>query len=277
VKKVLIGVGIGCGVLLLLLVAGLFVAGMWVKDTMGEAVAAGQTMQAQESTMAELDKEFPFKAPADGALLALDGARLEAWLRVNESGYANFEKFEQVNASLKEEMEAAKDREDTLAQMNKGLKAAGGIITLLTEVRTTMLASLGTEKMSPTEYRAISQTVLGSLTQKAYLTAGESMAQAREAMAAQRVQFEAQLADPAVPAEQKELLKQTLAALDESAKSMDDAPAELEAGADPKVVNANVALLEKYKERLEKAANPLLIGVLLDGAKGMDGMNQAAE
>lgn len=276
-KKVLIGVGIGCGVLVLLMVAGLFVAGMWVKDTMGGTFEAAEAMKAQESQLAELNQEFPFKSPSEGALLALDAQRLESWLRVSESGYAPLEKFEKENASMREQLEATENSADKLGQMNKGLKAMGGVFSLMGELRTTMLATLRTEKMSPMEYQAIFQTVIGTMTQKAALAMGEGMAQAKEAMTAQRKQFEEQLADPSISAEQKEMLEQTLAALAESMDSMDETPSEPQGQMDAKVVDANVALLEKYKERLEKAANPLLVGLLLDGANAMEQVNQGAE
>jgi hypothetical protein len=63
-KKILLGVGIGCGALMLLGLIALGVGAWWLKRQVGDSVStmmeAGQKMQAVGQELKALDKSHPY-------------------------------------------------------------------------------------------------------------------------------------------------------------------------------------------------------------------------
>jgi hypothetical protein len=262
-KKVLVGVGIGCGSLMLLGLIALGVGAWWVKQQVGDSVSsmveAGQKMQKSTQELAKLDQSYPYTPPAEGEVATIAEARLLKYLAVRELAlpvYAEFEK----------KAEELNDMQDAKA----ALKATGLVTELLTKVHGAYIEGLKQHKMSPTEFRTITQTLYTSVVAGAVNEAQRLGAEAREQALAE---VRRQLENESLPEEERALLEEQELQLLQAEESLVEAQALSE---ESKVaVAANVALVEKYQERIQTAGN-LALDALLFG-EGTQGLNTAQD
>lgn len=258
-KKVLVGVGIGCGSLMLLGLIALGVGAWWVKRQVGDSfstmVEAGQKMQESTQELAKLDQSYPFTPPAEGEVAALSEARLLEYLAVRERALPVYAEFEKKS----EELEDTKDAK-------AALKATGLVTELLTKVHGAYIEGLKQHKMSPTEFRTITQTLYTSVVTGAADEAQRLGAEAREqALADVREQLE----NESLPEEERTALEAQEQQLLQAEESLAEAQTLSE---ESKVaVAANLALVEKHQERIQSAGNLALDALLFgEGTQGLD-------
>jgi hypothetical protein len=153
VKKVLIGVGIGCGVIVLLSVVALVAGGIWAKNKMGNVVELGQTMKVQTEELKALNAKFPFSAPPAGQPLKLEEERLKRYLTVRQLLIPVQTRFEEKAQELK----TKSDKEEI--GLGEGLAAAGAMAQLMTDLRAALIEGLRQQEMSPREFHATSRVV----------------------------------------------------------------------------------------------------------------------
>jgi len=261
-KKVLLGVGIGCGVLVLLGIIGVGVAGYWAKQKLGGVMEASQKVQAQQQELAELESSYPFTPPDEGEVLELQEARLSDYLAIRESALPIYQDFEHKSDEINKEHEQGKGPGDIGAAM----KAGSMLMTLMTDMRAAYISGLKQHRMSPSEFQSITHAIYNTYT-------GAAMQELKKATAAQREPLEQMLSEVQTKLdganlseeertaleEQESELQDQLAALDEAAEEQPGTPAH---GA---TLDANRALLEKFKERIEKGFNPAFDSFVADG------------
>jgi hypothetical protein len=253
VKKVLIGLGIGCGALMLVGVAMLVVGGMWVKGKVEGAAEEFKAIEEQQNQIAELDRKFKFDKPKQGEPLKLTEKRVEQYLAVRASLQPVFKGFEDRAKGL--EKKGDKD-------IGAAFQAVGMVSELVKQVRATFLEQLDRQRMSPAEFHAITGAIYSSWLAKGM---AEMRKGSKEAMAQLRAQLTEQLENPELSDEHKEALLAQLEASETQLAQLPDSPA------GEGVMLANATLLEKYKERIEKEANPALDAFLLGGDGDMFG------
>lgn len=258
-NKVLVGVGIGCGVLVLLGVIGGGVAFYMAKKTFGGAIEAGQQMAAQENDLKALEKDFPFTAPAEGEVLALQEARLNDYFTIREAALPLFKEFEQKSEGL---------NQGENANIADGLKAGAMLAELMSKTRTVYIDNLKKHRMSPREFHAITTAIYTS-------AFTDTMGQMNETFAAQRAQSEKMLADVRERLADANLSEEERTQLQEQETVLQgqlDTMAETEKGAnampqlDEKakgVAAANVALVKKFDERIKTAYNPAFDALIM--------------
>jgi hypothetical protein len=123
-KKVLLGVGIGCGSLVLLAVIAMGVGAWWVKGKVSGIVESGQKMQAIGQELAALDRSYPFTPPPEGEVLAIKETRLLDYLAVRETALPVFAEYEKKAESFNAEHSD---------NQNVDLNAAMQATTMMTE------------------------------------------------------------------------------------------------------------------------------------------------
>src|SRR5688572_3292089 len=153
-KKVLVGVGIGCGSLMLLGLIALGVGAWWVKGKVDGIVETGQKMQAAGQELAELDRSFPYTPPPEGEVLALNEARLIDYLAVRETALPVYAEFEKKAEAFK-----AKHGDNEEADVGAAMQATSMMTELLIQVHGAYAAGLKKHSMSPREFRTITQTL----------------------------------------------------------------------------------------------------------------------
>ncbi|QRN95510.1 hypothetical protein JRI60_41675 [Archangium violaceum] len=256
-KKVLVGVGIGCGSLVLLAVIGVGVGAWWLKrqvgDSMSSMMAAGQKMQAMGQELAQLERQHPFTAPAEGEVLALSEARVLDYLGVREAVLPAFAEFEKQSQGFQEEHQDSKQ-----ADFGAAMKATEMMTEQLTRVHGSYIEGLKKHRMSPSEYHAITQTLYASTLEGITEQEQEEAAAVREE-ALQQVRE--QLKDGTLDAEQRAALEEEERQLESMGEEAAQAPALSESA--KVAVATNLNLLEKHRERIERAGNPGMDSVLL--------------
>lgn len=258
-NKVLVGVGIGCGVLILLGVIGGGVVAYMAKKTFGGAIEAGQQMAAQENDLKALEKDYPFTAPAEGEVLALQEARLNDYFSIREAALPVFKDFEQKAEGLNQGEQAG---------IADGLKASSMLAEMMSKARGVYIENLKKHRMSPREFHAITTAIYTS-------AMTETMGQLNDAMAAQRGQSEQMLAqvrerldDPNLTEEervqlqeQETVLQTQLDAITEGENAGADMP-QLDEKARG-VAAANLELVKKFDERIKTAYNPAFDAIIM--------------
>lgn len=257
-NKVLVGVGIGCGVLVLL---GVVVGGVgffWAKKTLGGAMEAGQQMAAQDNDLKELEKSFPFTAPPEGEVLALQEARLNDYFSIREAALPVFKELEQKAEGV-----------DTGEQANiaDGLKAGALLAEFMSKTRGVYIENLKKHRMSPREFHAITTAIYSSALADSMGQMNKALAESREQSEKMLADLREQLADSSLSEEERANLEQQESAVQEQIAAM----AEMEGGEgmprmDEKaqgVAAANVALLKKFDERIKTAYNPAFDALVL--------------
>jgi hypothetical protein len=270
-NKVLVGVGIGCGVLVLL---GVIVGGVgffWAKKTFGGAVEAGQQMAAQENDLKALEKSYPFTPPAEGELLVLQESRLNDYFAVREAALPLFKDFEKKAEGFQQEGETA--------NITEGLQASAMVAQLISQTRGVYIESLKKHRMSPREFHTITGTIYAS-------AIGDSMGQVNQGLAEQRAQsaqaleeLRAKLADSNLSEEERSTLEQEQTMLQDQLDALAEAENTADVRLDKKaqgVASANVTLLKKFDERIKNAYNPAFDALIapqdLQGLPGMGGV-----
>ncbi len=268
-KKVLVGVGIGCGSLVLLGLIAMGVGAWWVKGKVSGIVESGQKMQAVGQDLAALDKSYPFTPPPEGEVLTIAEARLLDYLAVRETALPVYAEFEKKAESFKME-----HPDDQKPDLSAAMQATTMMTELLTQVHGAYVEGLKKHSMSPSEFRTITQTLYSSMITGVTDQAQKMGEQAREqALQAVRKQLE----DESLPEEQRTSLeeqeRELLAANDEAG---DAAPALSEAS--KAAAAANLALMDKYKDRINNAGS-LAMDAILFGSEGADlsGMDDVAK
>lgn len=253
-KKVLIGVGIGCGVLVLLGVIAMVAGGMWVKNRAGDFVAGFEGLEAQEKASEALNARFPFTPPADGETHALTADRLDRWVRVLEQSREEAQTFKAVF----EEGSAVGDSLDGkgAAEAFSEIGARTKMVLEATQVaRGQLLEKLEAVEMSPAEFWTISMTVLGTQTTDQLERMEAGVNSMREQVAKGRKEMEERIADPSTTEEERAALK---ASIDATETAMADMPAAMAGVAANEVQKANAALVTpihaKVKDLNETAA-----------------------
>jgi hypothetical protein len=265
-KKVLIGVGIGCGTLLLLIVVGGVGAGYWAKKNFGGVVENTEKMQVQKQQMASLDSRFPFTPPPEGTPLALQEPRLQTYFAVREASMAAFQEFETKARELEAQNQAGVQRNMS------DVIAAGSLLTgLMANVREDYIAALEKNSMSPREFQAITHTLYATYIGDAMVQAKKAQSAASQALEKQLDEVATKLEDETLTEQQRTELEAQQTALEEQLTALEEAEAAEAEKADPAKaaeaearLAANKALLDKYKERIEKLSNLTFDSMVVD-------------
>ncbi|MGZ3457776.1 MAG: hypothetical protein ACXU86_04645 [Archangium sp.] len=237
-KKVLIGVGIGCGVLLLVGVLMAVGGAWWAKGKLENVAEAGKAMEAQGKQLASLNDKYPFTSPPKGQPVALSDARLQEYLAIRASILPVYKKYEEQAKSLDH-------KNGQQADLGDAMKAMGLLSGLMKEVRAKSIEQLDAHKMAPREFHAITAAIYSP----AWGQAGPEMRKAqRQNLAGMKEMYEKQLADPHVPDEMKASAKEGLETVN---KQLADLPAEDGPTEAEKLHLANSKLVEKYKVQSE--------------------------
>lgn len=162
--KVLIGVGVGCGGLILLSLVGVMAAGFWVKGKVDGVMAEAEVMKKQEDRAAALDAKLRFANPLEAEPVALTKERFEAYLGIRTAVEAAGAKYEAALSRVSEAGEAgevgdgagAKKRDVTFDELTA---AGSAMIDKMRDQREAFLKGCEEQGMSPAEFHAITETV----------------------------------------------------------------------------------------------------------------------
>jgi hypothetical protein len=258
-KKLLIGLGIAFGVVVVLVIGGLVVGGLWLKskvdDAVGSATEFAEQTEAVEKRTEELNRRFSFQAPPKGMPITLTEGRLQEYLAIRATLQPVFDTYEQ---KLKEQNEAMGEK----AGLGDAIKAAGTLGAFLNGLRTTWLDGLESKRMSPKEFHTITAALY---TSNWGVAMGDFKKQARPAMEKMKAELESQLAtatDPAI----KQALEQQLASVKEQ---LDSLPADAGETEKDRIHRANHELYTKYKTQIEEQAAHGLDVLLAGDAQGL--------
>jgi hypothetical protein len=268
-KKVLVGVGVGCGSLVLLGLLAVGAGAWWLKGKVGGIVESGQKMQAAGQELAELDRSYPFTPPPEGEVLALDEARLLQYLAVRETALPVYAEFEKKAEVFKEE-----NPDNQEADVGAAMQATTLMTELFVKVHGAYVEGLKKNSMSPREFRTITQTLYSSVITGVTDQAQQMGEQARE-QALEDVRK--QLEDESLSEEQRTALEEQeleLATQDAPEEPSDTALVLSEAS--KAAAAANLVLMDKYKERIHNAGS-LAMDSLILGSEGLDADNVARE
>ncbi len=275
-KKVLIGVGIGCGALVLLGMVGLAAGGMWVSKKAKDITASAEAFQEQDDRFGALNERFPFTPPADGELLELEAARLEAWLEVNEQSRDTAAELEAVYgdaSKARDELDGASTGAAISAVMAQTQRMAGAV----KDVRAKLLTRLEQAQMSPAEYVAITQAVITTAAADHVERARDEMAKLGASMETSRRQLEAKLADPSTPAAEREALQEALERFSQGQDEMARMESGRLSGAQARIQAANAALVKGLKERVEaQQQTALMMLTIASGGHGSGALGPPA-
>ncbi|WP_426756632.1 hypothetical protein [Myxococcus sp. Y35] len=266
-KKVLIGVGIGCGVFILAGIGLVLAGGIWAKKTFGGSIEAVQKMQSQEQELQQLNAANPFTPPPEGQVLPLDEKRLLAYLSVRESALPAFKDFEAKSKEFEAKHEANGDKNPGF---DATMDAANMFVTLMADVRTAYIAALKAQGMSPAEFQSITTTVYASMVADSTDQIRNMAEQGKKMMVTQLAEVDKRLADGSLTDAERSQLEESRAQLQETLDSIEESSANNDAEplseASKKAAAANVELLKKHKDRVELMANVAFDGFVLGGA-----------
>jgi hypothetical protein len=265
-KKLVVGLGIGCLVLVLAGVGMVVAGGYWAKQKLGGVTASikssAEAQQRAQKQFAKLDAKYPFTPPAKGQLLKLDEPRVQAYLGIRQSLLPVYDQFSAQAKSLDK-----KYKDNKPGSVTEGIAAANDAIKLYTDlvakVRDTYAAQLDAHQMSPREFHFITATIYRSQVSQGL----GQMEQTQRASLPKTIAVLEQQKSAATDDEQKQALQQQIDELKEQLASL---PPEGQAKADQAVVDANNALIAKYKADIEKNANIGLDGLLMGSNKDMN-------
>lgn len=258
-KKVLVGLGIGCGVLVLLAIVGVGVAGFWAKKTFGGVVEAGQQMQAQQQELTQLNQSYPFTPPPEGEVLKLQEARLNDYFAIREATLPLFKEFDNKGKELQNKGEEA--------SVSDALKATNLLAEFMTKTRSAYIENLKKHRMSPKEFATITGAIYSSYMADSVGKVNEAMAEQREDFEKAREELDAKLADESLSEEERTMLEQQRDTLQAQLDAIDEnagAGMPHVDGKTQEVASVNVKLLEKFKTRIEQAYNPGLDALLMN-------------
>jgi hypothetical protein len=273
-KKVLLGVGIGCGTLVLLGMIGIGAGAWWLKRQVGDSVSnmveSSQKMQAMGQQLQALDNSHPFTPPPEGEVLALSEERLLSYLAVRETALPVYAEFQKQAEALE-----AKDENKDNPGLGATMQAAGLLTELMAKVHGAYIDGLKKQGMSPREFRTITQTLYSSMVTGVVDQARKAGAAARqEALESVREQMK----DPSLTEEQLAEMKEHEQALLDSAEDpegVEGAPVLSEAS--KAAAAANLALMDKYQERINSAGSLAMDTLLFGGDVGEDASGNVAQ
>ncbi|MFY2556077.1 hypothetical protein ACN469_00380 [Corallococcus terminator] len=267
-KKVLIGLGIGCGVIIFGIVAAVVIGGVWVAKKAGGSLEAVKQMQVQQEELAKLNKSHPFAVPADGEVLPLKEERLLTYLSVRESALPVFKTYEEKSQAFQEKHDTK--NEEAKPSFDSAMEAANLMMSMMADVRTAYIASLKQHGMSPNEFQTITGTVYASMVAEGTEAMKKMSGKAVEAMEKQLKVVEKQLENDKLSAEERAdfeasqaAIQEQLAAMSEIEDGTGDQPPSEES---KQATAANLALLKKHEDRVKVMANPAFDGFVLGGA-----------
>ncbi|GHG87139.1 hypothetical protein [Comamonas sp. JC664] len=270
-KKVLIGLGIGCGVFILAGIGLVLAGGIWAKNTFGGSFEAAQKMQAQEQELQQLNASNPFTPPPEGQVLPLDEKRLLAYLSVREAALPAFKAFEVKNKEFEEKHGGNAEGK---AGFNAAMDAANMFMALMVDVRTAYIGALKAQEMSPAEFQSITGTVYASMVADSTDQMRGFAEQGKKMMVTQLAQVDKRLASDSLTDAERAQLEESRAELQNTLDSIeaDSANDEVEplSEASKKAAAANVELLKKHKERVELMAN-VAFDTFVQGGAGANG------
>ncbi|AEI63109.1 hypothetical protein [Corallococcus macrosporus] len=275
-KKVLIGLGIGCGVFILAGIGLMLAGGIWAKNKLGGSFEAVQAMQEQEQELAALNASNPFTPPPEGQVLPLDEQRLLAYLSVREAAMPAFKDFEVKSKEFEEKHNGDGAEEPGF---NAAMDAAGLFMGLMADVRKAYIAGLKAQGMSPAEFQSITTTVYASMVADSTDQLRAMAAQGKTMMATQLAEVDKRLASDSLSDAERAQLEESRTQLQETLDSIEQGSADEEPGlseASKKAAAANVELLKKHKDRVELMANVAFDGFVLGGA-GAEGQSAGLE
>jgi hypothetical protein len=254
-NKVLIGVGIGCGAIVLIGVIAVVAGGIWVKGKVEESGVgkSAEKMQSLEQRMGELNKRYTFAAPPKGQPLALSEDRLQDYLKVRAALKPVLDDFE-----VKSKNFAPPEGEEP--SVGKLLQASGLILGLKADLNSKWMDELEQQKMSPREFHAITAAVYAAEWGKAK---GEAPQRQRAMYEQLKSGLTKQATDSSLTEAQRESARQQLAVIDKQLAALP--AANTPSPESQKIYEANAALSGKYKKKIEEASSAGL-DVLLVGA-----------
>lgn len=144
-KKVWVGVGIGCGTLVLIAIIAVGGGIWWMKHKFAGLADLGAKVQAQKSQLAALEKKYPFTPPADGEL-TLQEPRLQDYLAIRTDANTAFQKFEAQADALKQKKDAS---------VTESVQAVQNLMALGLDVEHRYIQGLDQHRMSPSEFQAL--------------------------------------------------------------------------------------------------------------------------
>ncbi|WP_163997729.1 hypothetical protein [Pyxidicoccus caerfyrddinensis] len=266
-KKVLIGVGVGCGLIILVGVGLLVAGGLWAKNTFGGSIEAGQKLAAQEEELAKLNQSIAFQAPPEGEVLALDAKRLETYFAVREGALPVFKAMEQ-KADAFEKEHGGDDKKN--ANFGAAVDAANMMMTMTVDVRAAYLEGLKKHGMSPAEFQTITTTVYTSLMADGMEQAQGALKQSREAMEKQLAALDKKLEGDSLSDEERTQTEEAQTHLRTAIEAMEKGEANPGLGnltaEGRKVAAANVALLKTYDKQVQAMASSAFDSFLLGGS-----------
>ncbi|MFP2933386.1 hypothetical protein ACLESO_51210 [Pyxidicoccus sp. 3LG] len=275
-KKVLIGVGIGCGVLILFGIGALFAGGLWVKNKFGGSIEAAQKLQTQEQELVQLNQSHPFTPPAEGEVLALDAKRLDTYFAVRESALPVFKTFEEKSKEFEEKYGGEEGKQNP--SISAAMEAANLMMGLVSEVRTAYIAGLKQHEMSPAEFQTITSTVYASVMADGMEQMQEAAAMGRAALEKQLEEMDKRLEDESLSEEERTQLEEAQGQLQAAIDSLSEntgSTGQLSEEA-KKVAAANMALLKQRQDRVEVMANTAFDAFVIGGA-GSDSAGGSAQ
>lgn len=264
-KKVLLGVGIGCGSLVLLGLIALGAGAWWVKrqvgDSMSSVMESGQKMQQVGQELGRLNKSHPFTPPKEGEVLLVSEPRLLDYLAVREKALPVYAEYEKQAKALED-----KSKGSEKVDVRTAMQAASMTAEMLTKVQEAYIEGLKQHQMSPREFRTLTQTLYTSFTLGAVNQAQKATDEAREeALQGVRKKLE----DDTLTDEQRAALQEEERQLEATAQEQPEEHPLSEAS--KKALAANTVLLEKYKERLTSAGSLAMDALLVqDGDDGAE-------
>lgn len=253
-KKVLVGVGIGCGVLVLVGIIAVGAAGFWFKKNLGGAMEAGQQSQAQMQDLKSLNQQYAFTPPPEGEVLALQESRLNDYFAVRETALPVFKEFEAQG----EELEAKKQANGGQVGFGDAMKAGNLVAQVIVKTRGSYIEGLKAHKMSPREFTAITGAIYNSQLATAMGASNKAMAELKKSAQKSLADVEAKLQadnlsdeDRTALEEQRDAFQSQIDSANEQANGGIEVSEKSQA-----VAAANLKLLEKFKDRVEQAGNP---------------------
>ncbi|WP_224248314.1 hypothetical protein [Hyalangium gracile] len=278
-NKVLVGVGIGCGAIVVIGVVAVVAGGIWAKgkleDVAQEMNQGGEKMQSLEQRVAEMNQRYSFAAPPKGQPLRLTEERLQEYLAVRASLKPVLDDF-QVKAK---NFAPPKGEQPNLG---KSIQALGMMTNLRADLSAKWLDALDERKMSPREFHAITAAVYTSEWSKAK---GELPKHQRTMLEQLRSGYQKQAEDSSLTEDKREWARQQIADVDRKLSALPAAntpPPESQ-----KVYEANAALAQKYKKKIEEASSAGLdvllvgngseLGTALQDALGGDAQDPSVE
>lgn len=150
-KNIWVGLGIGCGALILIAVVAVGAGAYWMKSRFGGFADAVKQAKAQQLALRQLDRSFPFHPGADGEP-TLTEARLQDYLAIRAAVLAPYQKIEAQAESLKQKKDGVTFKE--------GVQAVNAMTELSVQVEQHYVDALTAHRMSPAEFRAITQVAL---------------------------------------------------------------------------------------------------------------------